>query len=408
MVENLLVKSLFKHDVYAAYRNLLQKEDFSSEVYLVLQALDHWHSVNNGDCNIHELTAAFFSSSVKDKDQDFYKQVFQALDKIEVTETVLNLLESIKNRRICRDIAVAASEAAIGSKPVQSVLDLFEEFKSAEKQIQFTPVSDNIEELLAGTILKPGLRWRLNILNRSLGSLRPGYFGYIFARPDSGKTSFLASESTYMAVQAIKQELGPVLYFCNEELGERVKIRCIQAAFGVELEKIISNPSGAQEAWDEKFNGQYKVFHNSHMTYGYIEKICKQYNPSLILVDQMDKVKGFDDNRDDLRLGQIYEWGRGLCNQYGPLIAACQADGSAEGIDYLNMGHTSNAKTSKQAEADWILGMGKKLPQEFANVRYLSICKNKLPGDSDTEAHLRQGRFEIIIKPGISRYEDIG
>ncbi|MGL5074985.1 MAG: Hint domain-containing homing endonuclease, partial [Waterburya sp.] len=261
-----------------------------------------------------------------------------------VTETILNLLESIKQRRLCRDIAILASEAAIGSKSVQSVLDLFQEFSSVEKQIKFDPISDNIQDLLNETVMKTGLRWRLNCLNRSLGSLRPGYFGYIYARPDSGKTSFLADQATFMAEQAVKDNLGPVLYFCNEELGQRVKLRCIQAAFGVELHRIISNPEKAQQAWNDKFQGQFLVFHNSYMTYGYVENICKKYNPSLIIIDQMDKIKGFNDNRDDLRLGQIYEWGRGLCNLYGPMIGACQADGTAEGIDYLNMGHTSGAK----------------------------------------------------------------
>lgn len=69
--------------------------------------------------------------------------------------------------------------------------------------------------------------------------------------------------------------------------------------------------------------------------------------------------------------------------------------------------HVAEAKTAKQAEADWILGIGKTYDQGFEYTRFLNICKNKLTGDIDTDPGARHGQFMVLIKPEIGRYEDI-
>ena len=86
----------------------------------------------------------------------------------------------------------------------------------------------------------------------------------------------------------------------------------------------------------------------------------------------------------------------------------CQADGTADGREFLEMGHVSNSKTSKTAEADWILGIGCKNEPGFENVRGLSALKNKLLGDAETDPALRHGKAQVLIKPRIQRYVDIG
>lgn len=72
----------------------------------------------------------------------------------------------------------------------------------------------------------------------------------------------------------------------------------------------------------------------------------------------------------------------------------------------MNMGNVANAKTAKQAEADWILGIGMSY-LDPPNVRGFSICKNKLVGGPETVPLLRHGRFEVLIEPEIARYRDI-
>ena len=71
------------------------------------------------------------------------------------------------------------------------------------------------------------------------------------------------------------------------------------------------------------------------------------------------------------------------------------------------MGHVANAKTSKQAEADWILGIGRSNDEGLSYIRHFNISKNKLTGDKDTRPDMRHGRFDCVIKPEIARYLDV-
>ena len=138
-----------------------------------------------------------------------------------------------------------------------------------------------------------------------------------------------------------------------------------------------------------------------------VEKVCKQYQPSLVIFDQIDKIHGFTNDREDLRLGQIYQWARELAKEYCPVIAVCQADGTGEGQKWLTMANVANAKTSKQAEADWIIGIGKIADSGYENLRFLHASKNKLMGDADSVPDLRHGKKEVLINANIARYEDI-
>jgi len=107
-----------------------------------------------------------------------------------------------------------------------------------------------------------------------------------------------------------------------------------------------------------------------------------------------------------LRLGAIYIWARELAKVYCPVIGVCQADVSGENKKWLTMDNVANAKTSKQAEADWILGIGCIHQEGLEHVRYLHASKNKLSGDEDSDPTLRHGKCEVIIKPEIARYAD--
>jgi hypothetical protein len=138
-----------------------------------------------------------------------------------------------------------------------------------------------------------------------------------------------------------------------------------------------------------------------------IEHLCKQLKPSLIIMDQIDKIKGFENDREDLRLGAIYQWARELAKLYAPVIAVCQADGTGENQKWLTMAHVANAKTAKQAEADWILGIGKLNEPGYDQIRYLHASKNKLMGDEDSDPNLRHGRMECLIEADVARYKDI-
>jgi replicative DNA helicase len=290
---------------------------------------------------------------------------------------------------------------------MQEALSLADQLRQPESVTEVEYVTDDLEEILDESVRTPGLRWRLNSLNRSLGSLRKGDFGFIFARPETGKTTFLASEVTHMASQ-LNPESGPILWFNNEEAGKKVKLRCYQAALGARIDHLLRAPERAKVGYQERTGGKLRIFDSAAIHKAQVEQIVQKEQPSLIIFDQIDKVKGFDDDRTDLTMGEIYQWARELAKRYSPVIGICQADGTAEGEKWLHMGHVSNAKTAKQAEADFILGIGRTHDAGQEYLRFINISKNKLVGDEDTESGLRHGRLEVLIHPDKARYSDLG
>lgn len=198
-----------------------------------------------------------------------------------------------------------------------------------------------------------------------------------------------------------------IIWFNNEEQGSKVMLRVYQSYFGVPVYELIANAKHYKQLFQDATNGRFKLFDSASIERSTVEKVLQRCNPGLIIYDQIDKIKGFKADRDDLVYGAIYQWARELAKTYAPTIGVCQAGGLAEGQRWLTMDHVANAKTSKQAEADFIVGIGKTHETGAEYVRYLNISKNKLMGDSDSIPHLRHGRMEVLIKPEIARYVDV-
>jgi hypothetical protein len=266
-------------------------------------------------------------------------------------------------------------------------------------------ITTNLEEIVAETVSKAGIRWRLGCLNKALGSLRQGDFGFVFARPETGKTTFIADACAC----ALDQVDRPVVWFNNEEQDNKVMLRIVQSYFGIKLDVLMGNVRKYNEEFNRRCGSKLLLVNSSRIDINRtnVERILSDRKPSLIIYDQIDKIKGFKADRDDLVYGAIYQWARELAKKYAPSIGVCQADGSGEGQKWLTMANVSNAKTSKQAEADFILGLGKTHDEAAEYIRYINISKNKLMGDADSEPALRHGRFEVIIEPEIARYKDV-
>lgn len=271
------------------------------------------------------------------------------------------------------------------------------------EDLPLNTVTNDLEVLINEIKSEQGYRWRLDCLNKSLGSLRAGDFGFIFARPETGKTTFLASECSSFLEHTEK----PIIWLNNEEQGHKVMLRVYQAFFGLTLEQLMNNIKRYSHEFKERIGDRFRLFDSATIHKSNVESIVKELQPGVVIYDQIDKIKGFSSDREDLRLGSIYQWARELAKGSHAAIGVCQADGTAEGVRYLTMEHVANAKTAKQAEADWILGIGKIHDDGAENVRYFNICKNKLMGDSDSISDLRHGKFEVLIEPRIARYKDI-
>lgn len=411
-----ILKLILSYKQWSEVRDQLSTEDFPKELAAIYSAIVTFHSSNTegNDLLPSDLANLVFCQSVKDK--DYLLLVLENIEKCDagITSTV-QLINALKRTRILKKISVLSYEIADGrgTEAIQSELNsLIESYGTGNEPIDSAVetsqdfVDDDLDSLINETINTPGLRWRLDTLNKMLGSLRKGDFGFVFARPETGKTTFLASEVTYMAEQ-LTDDSGPILWLNNEEQGSKVMLRCYQASLGLDLSALYSNIASHKQKFTENTKSKIKLYDSGIINKKTVENLCQKYKPSLIIFDQLDKITGFENDREDLKLGAIYQWARELAKQYCPVVAVCQADGSGEGVRWLTMANVANAKTAKQAEADFILGIGKVNDPGYDNLRFLHLSKNKLMGDSDTIPDQRHGRREVLIEPTIARYKDI-
>lgn len=413
MVEKQIIK-LFCEDrnlftKYYSYVNINYIKLNYNNIYKLFNIIDIYYNkyINNNTISKDELEVCYCSNYLlKDSERKELSELLDSIYTLSIpnVEAIVELLEEHRRRCLAGDVAKVALDVEDGSSPVSDLLDLFSKFEHQEVEIdESKPVEMNLKELYDSQVATPGLRWRLTSLNKSLGSLRKGDFGFIFARPETGKTTFLASEITHM----VSQTDGEVLWFNNEEQSNKVAIRCYQAALGYKTDELFRNMDQSQEAFERVTNNRIKIFgFEESSRVSHIERILKTSKPALIIFDQIDKIKGFKGERNDLELKALYQWARELAKQYAPVIAVSQASGEAEGKLWLTMDMVDGSKTAKQGEADWILGIGKD-SDNTSRSRYFNICKNKLLGDPDSLPELRHGTMQVLIKPEIARYEDL-
>lgn len=414
MVEKQIAK-LFCEDKelftkYYKYVNINYIKTNYNNIYKLFNVINNYYNkyIDELNININDLEIAYNTEYPAFKEQE-RKDLTALLEDVfnqDTTnkEALVELLREHRRRTLLGQVAVAALDVESGKKPLQDLMELFNDFEHQEIEAEEPkPVEMDLEKLYESQVATPGLRWRLDWLNQSLGSLRKGDFGFIFARPETGKTTFLASEITHM----VSQTEGEVLWFNNEEQGNKVAIRVYQAALGLPTDQLFRDVERSQQKYEEVTGNRIKIldFEDSNSK-ARIEAILKTSNPALIIFDQIDKIRGFKGDRNDLELKAIYQWAREVAKTYAPVIAVSQASGEAEGKLFLTMDMVDGSKTAKQGEADWILGIGKE-QDNTSRTRYFNISKNKLLGDADTRQDLRHGSTQVLIKPEIARYEGI-
>ena len=412
MVEKRIIK-LFCEDKelftkYYKYVNINYiKINYNNIYKLFIVINNYYNKYNTNNINKEDLEIVYNSNYLlKDSERKELQDLLNDIYNQDVSnkEIIIELLEEQRRRSLAGDVAKLALDVEDGSAAVEDLLDMFSKFEHQEIEIKTAePIEMNLKDLYDSQVETPGLRWRLKFLNQSLGSLRKGDFGFLFARPETGKTTFLASEITHMATQTE----GDILWFCNEEQAKKVGIRTFQATLGLQTEFLWNDIDRNQKLYESKVGNRIKIFDfEDSSRASRIEQVLKEHNPALIIFDQLDKVKGFKAERKDLELAAGYQWAREIAKEYAPVIGVSQASGEAEGKLWLSMDMIDGSKTGKAAEADWILGIGKD-SDNTSRSRYFSICKNKLIGDTDTLPDLRHGSAQVLIRPEVARYEDL-
>lgn len=273
-------------------------------------------------------------------------------------------------------------------------------------------VEDDIFDLLKDEFNEAGLRWRLRTLNEAMRPLRGGDFGIIAARPDQGKTTFIADSATFFAKQL--PDTRPVLWLNNEGKGSRIKPRLYQSALNMTIDELTAM-AGTQESRD-RLIGMYREAMNGRMDkiriadiHGYstfqVETLIEENQPGVVIYDMIDHIRGFgSEARTDLQLEEMYKWARERSVKYDFVgLATSQVSNDGDGLQYPSLGMLKDSKTGKQGACDFILMIGSVYDPNLRASRFLSLPKNKLRRVGGP-AELRQ---EVLYDPVRVRYNDL-
>lgn len=404
---NTVINYLLNNIYYNKYYNIILNNNKSNKyIYKLLLVLSNLYTkFNKEQFTVDELEVLFHASypALQRDEAEYFGKLFESLRATVVDPAIADeLFKTYQRQALAEQIAFVAVQVAQGKGSFDELTTIVKTAEDDTPVEQDDLISTSIKDIHSAKQNDKGLRWRLGTLNRSIGSLRKGNFGFIFARPEAGKTTFLASEVTCMA----NQTDGNILWVNNEQPGSDVVWRCYSALLGEGSGYLGAHLDDAEVEWRRQIGDRLKFVDNPGITKAQIDALCKKYNPALIVFDQLDKVHGFDAERYDLLMKAKYQWARELSKKYGPVIGVCQAGGTAENKRYLEMNDIDSSHTAKQGEADWILGIGKVNDAGYESIRYINISKNKLPGDADTDPKLRHAKAEVIINEETARYED--
>jgi len=399
---------------YHKYNTYLNRDYFLSalpELYKILSIIDLIYKDNIPVSSVEHFIAVFYSKypGLKKAEMAALDTVFNRLKAVDLSTPVLDMvLEDHRKRVEAAKLAEVAWDTSEGKKSVVELLNASESFKESMASTIIQPdmdpfVSDDLALLLGRSYGQPGVKWRLKTLRVMMGSLRKGDFGFIFARPEVGKSTFLADMGCHFASQMDR----PYLHLNNEESGTKIKLRYIQAALGKTTREISQNIEESQRKYLEVTNNNIKIYDSASLSKQMVEELCIKLNPGMIVIDSIDKIKGFEDDRDDLVYKQIYSWARELAKQYGPVIGVCHASANGDGKRYLEMDDVAYAKTAKQGEADWILGIGRSYDNSDEHYRFFHLPKNKLMGDEEMKEEYRHGKVKVRILPDVAQYDDV-
>lgn len=398
---------------YERWSRFVKKGQVGQETWNIFEAMGEWlkHNADADEISWPEFNAWFClvrHAKMADDKLKLHKAIIDKLSsEAEPDSTAIKpLLEGLITRDYAAQIAEKSLRIADGdfTVSVNSIVDLVEsrnleigKVDGVDRHI-LTPSLEGLSAVVA-----PGLRWRLECLNMALGDLRQGDLVVVGTRPDTGKTTFLASEASFMASQLPEEKV--VLWANNEEDGNKVFRRIIQAALGRPSALIDANMPKALDDYKATVGRMDKIvmLNKADLHVRDIEHMLKKYNVGLIVCDQLWKVHGFDAEAGNevVRQTMLFNWARETAKKYAPVITVHQADGSAEGMKWIDMSKLYGSKTGIQGEADAIITIGR--TPDTGNSRYLYVPKNKMAGNDPS---LRNGMFEIEIQPDIARYKE--
>jgi hypothetical protein len=386
--ELVLIKVFLNKQEYLKYYKYTSSINTEPEIKVIFDLISKYYDEypEAEQISLDELKTYFFMQYPLYKDRDSYTVIFNNLISLEVNnpDLVIRSLKNLIERYYASEIIESLTSVLSGTEygvlqHIDKKLDEFHNTVLDTEEQQSPFVESSLAELLTEEVLSDGLRWRLKCLNDDIGDLRGGNLGHVYARPDTGKTSFFSDQITYFASQLVGDQI--IAWFNNEERGTKVKLRLYSSMLNKTKEEIAADPQAAEQEFIEKGGDKIKIYDSAIINMYDIENILREYNVRVLVIDQGDKVKfrGDKELAGHERLKILYGMFRELAKEYCcDIITAGQASANAEGLQYLQLDMMDNSKTGKPGELDYAIAIGFSPEEGRETLRYIHVAKNKM------------------------------
>ena len=386
-----ILKHILNYDFYSANKHKLSPQLFEDEIRELYEVASSAHEKYQKTIDASDLLALWKVSNpvaVRAKVaviEDITKAI--ANEKLYVDEVASEVIQKLWEREHGRKIAelgIAISEGK--SNVVLDLQKLIEQAKDGIMPDDFGPATTtDLTELLELTGDESRFRFNILALSRQVYGLGRGEFGIVFARPNVGKSSFgvsLACSDGGFCHQGHKVFIGG-----NEESTKRTMLRCYMAAAGMSREEIVKNPQAAIDAF-AKIKDNLVVRDIQDWSITDLDVFLSKNKFDVVIIDQLDKVKlqgsYFSELEGHAKYGEIYLQSREMAKRHDcAFFGVCQASADAQDKTILDFSMMAGSKTSKAAEGDLIIGIGK-LPDPPEGtpepLRFLTVSKNKISG----------------------------
>lgn len=296
-------------------------------------------------------------------------------------------LEKVTEQHYAGMIAGHITPIIEGSKfgTLSVIRDLIEEYEEKVGNVvagsDLDPFYMSLADIAKSEVTDQDITWPLTRLNELIGGPARGTSGAIFARPDTGKTSFgINIACKFAACLKYKNLPGTILYLQNEEATKMPFLRAICSMCDVPKTTAYANTT----QWENEFfsrGGDRLIMLGDMHHMSKVEAAIKRYEPRAVIIDQGPKVQivGGNTMNDTTRLQKTYETFRRMSHKYNTGVCVLsQADAQSANKQWLGLGSMHASKTDVPGELDWAIGIGAKDEAGYEHVRYFYICKNKL------------------------------
>ncbi len=393
---------LFLRDrsIFDRHERLIPEHLLENGTKTVLADIRKWYETHrHGD--IAESMDSFWEwvklkqhPTFTEKKLAFIKTILQRAAAASRSKTANELLQTLVLRDWAGKIADKADRFSSGETEFDLFSELLDDVEEARRAAGLhvdhsyevrTPLAKLLERIRNP---ENGLMWRHPHLRDAIGPLRIGDLAALVAYVDSGKSTFLASEVTYMATQLNHGE--HVLVFNNEDPADKVRLRLMRALLGWTNEQLDQFENVAMDRMVHELGGaelddRIVLIDNARISTGLVRAKIREYNPKLIVFDQLYKVVGVrtpNKENEVEGLRRKFEWARGLAKDIAPVIAVHQANSQTNGELFIEMHQLAGSGQAIQGEVEFLITLGKDLQDPEKRGLYVPKNKSDTPGDN--------------------------